>query len=258
MFNLRGKVALVAGGAGYFGSSICRALSAQGAEIAVADIDTDGAGRLAHEASAPGSGKEFRVLRLDVADEASIQGVVRETCDIFGRLDILINATYRHSGKPFEDLGGVELDALLHMNVTGAFLLAREAAARMIEGGAMVFFSSMYGRVAPDPRIHEPPLAPNPLDYGMAKAALEQMTRYLAVQWASRKIRVNAIAPGAFPHAQQRKTYPRWMEQLAAKAPLGRIGKQDEVTGAVIYLVSDEASFMTGQVLVIDGGWTIW
>lgn len=128
----------------------------------------------------------------------------------------------------------------------------------MRDGGSMVFFSSMYGHIAPDPRIYDPPLNPNPIEYGVAKAGIEQMTRYLAVHWANKNIRVNAVAPGAFPHAHQQRDYPVFMQKLAQKSPAGRIGRQDELTGAVVFLASDEASFITGQVLDVDGGVTIW
>ena len=150
-----------------------------------------------------------------------------------------------------------EFDRSLHVNVTGTFLLAREVALAMENGGSIVLFSSMYGQISPDPRIYDSPLNPNPIEYGIGKAGTEQMTRYLAVHWAKRNIRVNAIAPGAFPHAVQQSTYPEWMKNLSEKNPLGRIGRPEEIAGAVVFLSSGEASYITGHILNVDGGWTI-
>ena len=116
----------------------------------------------------------------------------------------------------------------------------------------------MYGRVSPHPGIYEKPMVPNPVEYGVSKAGLDQMIRYLAVAWASDGIRVNGIAPGPFPNPEVQKAHPDFMKRLAEKVPLGRIGSQHEVARAVIYLASPAASYVTGHILAVDGGWTAW
>lgn len=258
MFDLTGKVALVAGGAGYFGSSICLGLAEQGADVVVADVNAERLNAIAEETAGKFPGVRVYGLALDIADEDSIKSVTREVAERSGKVDILINATYASVGKRVEDLAAKEFDSALHLNVVGAFVLAREVVPLMKQGGSIVLFSSMYGHISPNPEVYPPPLNPNPIEYGVAKAGIEQMTRYLAVHWAERNIRVNAVAPGPFPHAHQQRAYPQWMENLVRKTPLGRIGRQGEVTGAVVFLASDEASFVTGHVLNVDGGWTIW
>ncbi|MCX6993015.1 MAG: SDR family oxidoreductase, partial [Kiritimatiellaeota bacterium] len=208
-------------------------------------------------------GSRVAALRMDIANEQSIKEVVGKTVEKFGNLNIMVNATTVAAGKLVEELSGDEFDATLHVNLTGAFILARESAAHMQSGGNIIMFSSMYGRVSPDPRIYIPPMTPNPVEYGVAKGGLDQMIRYLAVHWGPRNIRVNGVCPGPFPNANipdyaKDPKYAEFVERLAKKVPLGRVGRQGEMAGAVVFLASDEAAFVTGHILVVDGGWTIW
>jgi NAD(P)-dependent dehydrogenase (short-subunit alcohol dehydrogenase family) len=258
MFDMKGKAVLMAGGAGYLSAPACLALAGQGADVMVAEINKERMDALVAEAGSRHPDARICGTPLDVRDARSIQCAVRRTVEEFGRLDILVNAAYKSIGKLVEELSGEEFDDSLHVNVTGAFLLAREASAAMSRGGSIILFSSMYGQISPDPGIYRLPIRPNPIEYGVAKAGIEQMVRYLAVCWAPRNIRVNGIAPGPFPHAWQREQHPDWMERMAAKTPMNRIGRQDEVAGAVVFLASDAASYITGHILKVDGGWTVW
>jgi len=258
MFNLKGKAVLVAGGAGYLSAPTCTGLAQHGADLVIADRDASKLEQVVDDLKRAVPNAKVTGIDLDVGDEASIRRAVSWAANAMGRLNVLINATYLSIGNLVEELSCVDFDRALHVNVTGSFLLAREASQHMREGGSIVFFSSMYGEIAPDPRNYPEHIKPNPIEYGVSKAALEQMVRYLAVHWAPRQIRVNGVAPGAFPHPQQQQQDPQWMRMLGARAPLGRVGNQHEVAGAVVYLASDEASYVTGHILNVDGGWTIW
>lgn len=258
MFDFKDKAVLVAGGAGYLSVPSCLGFVQHGATVMIADIDGDAVKQRVAELRKAFPEAKADGTVLDIADESSIKNAIRSAVDKMGRLDVLINATYLSVGDLVEELSAADLDRALHVNVTGSFLLAREASSHMKNGGSIIFFSSMYGKIAPDPRNYPAHIKPNPMEYGVSKAALEQMVRYLAVYWAPRKIRVNGVAPGAFPHPEQQTQDPAWIEMLASRAPLGRVGRQDEVAGALLYLASNEASYVTGHILNVDGGWTIW
>ena len=258
VFDLTDKVALVAGGAGYLALPACKALVEHGARVMIADLDREKLDKAARQTRAASSHDKAAALPLDVGDEASVKDAVAETVARFGRLDVLVNAAFLSIGKTVEELTAEEFDRANRVNVTGAFLLAREAAGAMKAGGSIIIFSSMYGLVAPDPDIYRPPMNPNPIEYGACKAACLQMVRYLAMHYGPRGIRVNAVAPGPFPWDSTQKNNPGFPERLAAKTMLGRIGRREETAGAVVFLASDEASYVTAHTLRVDGGWTQW
>lgn len=257
MSTFGGKTILVAGGAGYLALPAVELMAQQGANVVLADINAErlaAAETAARNAGAPG----VLSVPLDFGNEASILACVTAAADRFGSLWGVVNATFGSTGKRFDDLTVEDFDRANRLNLTGTFVLAREAAKHMSGGGSMVMFASMYGVVAPKPDNYPPPMAPNPIEYGAGKAGIIQMVRYMAGHFGPRNIRVNAVAPGPFPHQATQDGSAEFMTNLSRSTMLGRIGRRDELAGPTAFLLSDAASYITGQCLNIDGGWTAW
>lgn len=263
MFRFDGKSVFLCGGAGYLGFPVSMQFASRGACVVIADYNAESAERAVSEIRRKVPGSSVSWLAADVSDEGSVKAAAAEAVSRAGGIEVMVNLAAAGSGMHLDEITPAEFDRILHANITGSFMLAREFAGRMTNGGSIILYSSMYGRVAPDPGIYEPPMKPNPVDYGAAKAGIEQLVRYLAVSWARRNIRVNGICPGPFPNAgkpsyKQDEGFTRFAERLARKVPMGRVGRREETAGAALFLASEESSFITGHTIVIDGGWTCW
>lgn len=259
MFSMEGKVVVITGGHGYFGSAMAKGLLEFGAKVVLADISGKDIGELGL-----GDYEHVYSIHCDVSDTDSIREMFRRAEEVAGTPNVLINNAYYGAGYGSGGLIDRMSDEVWMKGLDGAvgtaFRCTREAIPYLKEsgGGNIVNIASMYGVVSPDPRIYGESEANNPANYGAGKAAVLQLTRYCAGHLAPYNIRVNSITPGPFPHPQMVREQPAFIAKLGEKTMLGRIGKQDELTGAVLLLASDASSYMTGANIVVDGGWTAW
>jgi NAD(P)-dependent dehydrogenase (short-subunit alcohol dehydrogenase family) len=254
--SLAGKNIWVTGGAGYLGSAITAELDTQCAKVVCFDL--------------PGRAEAFvrdqklgRTIprSLDVSDAAGLPAVLDAAIAEHGLPDGLVHLAFASSkGKRLEALLPEDFQRTLDLTLPPTFVLCRALAERMKArgSGSIVLFSSMYGVVAPDPRIYHDPMTPNPIDYGAAKAAVLQLSRYLAVHYGPAGIRFNCVTPGPFPNPGIQKSNPEFIGDLSQKTALRRIGLNSEIVGPTLFLLTDSASYVTGHSLVVDGGWTAW
>ncbi len=256
LFRFDGKDIWVFGGAGYLGQPVVAALTSAGAKVLCADLGE----KAAEFVAAQSLGARVTPAALDVRDTEAMRKFVSDQIAQRGVPHGLVNLTYSSTAQRLENLTDAEFDAVGHGSLTATFALAREVGTHMAKAqrGSIVLFSSMYGTVSPDPGMYATPMTPNPIEYGVTKAGLQQMSRYLAVHWGRQNVRVNCISPGPFPNPKIQRELPDFIQKLAQKSPLGRVGQAPEIAGAVVFLLSDAASYLTGHNLAVDGGWTAW
>jgi NAD(P)-dependent dehydrogenase (short-subunit alcohol dehydrogenase family) len=253
MFELDDRVALVTGGAGLIGEAVCGALVEQGAHVAVVEPDEEH-GREAADRLGP----DATFYRADVTEEESVAALFEAVTADHERLDVLVNCAYPRNeayGRPFE---AVEYDdwrenVLDHLG--GYYLTSRAAGFLMADqgrGGSIVNLGSIYGTRAPDFSVYEGLDMTSPVEYAAIKGGIINLTRYLASYLGREGVRANVVSPGGVFDDQPEP----FVERYEARTLLGRMAEPDDVAGAVAYLASDAAAYVTGQNLVVDGGWT--
>jgi NAD(P)-dependent dehydrogenase (short-subunit alcohol dehydrogenase family) len=252
-YRLDGRVALVAGGSGGIGVRLCRAFAGVGARVVIVGRSPE---RLAEaRRSVEKAASEALMLAADVTKEADADRAVDETVLRFGRLDVLVNAVGGGIGAalhPAEEYPEDDWDSVMDLNLRSQFLMSKAAARAMIagsRGGRILNISSVRGQLG----IH---LGYTP--YVAAKAAMNGLTRQHATEWAKHGITVNAISPTFVrtPQVESLLADETFRQGLVSRIPLGRIADPDDLVGAVLFFCSDAASFVTGQVLTLDGGLT--
>ncbi len=250
MGRLEGKVALISGGARGMGAAEARLFAGEGARVVIADILDDAGKRV--EAEIAESGGKAVYARLDVTSEDGWRRAVQTAVDRFGRLDVLVNnAGIGGNWGKIDDTSVEQWDEMMDVNAKGVFLGTKVAIPEMRRagGGSIVNISSQLGLVGSDFANAE---------YHASKGAVRLLTKAAAIQYAGEGIRVNSVHPGPVvtPMTEKARSDPEMSKTIVGRIPLGRYGQPEEVAYAVLFLASDESSYLTGSELVIDGGWT--
>jgi gluconate 5-dehydrogenase len=257
LFDLQGKVAIVTGAAGWLGAAMSRALAEAGATLVVTSRDEAQAARFA--ATLPGSG--HLGIGFEQGETDTIPAFVQDVLGRLGRIDILVNNAYGGTGPSIDTATAEDFDRAYHTGVTAYFLLAREVVnhVRVRQSSASIInIGSMYGVVASYPDAYTNLPVNSPPNYHGLKGGIVHLTRHLAVYWAKENVRVNCISPGPFPKQIMFDTQPEFIGRLETKSPMGRMGRPEELKGLVVLLASEAGSYINGQNILVDGGWTAW
>jgi 2-deoxy-D-gluconate 3-dehydrogenase len=269
-FDLTGRVAVVTGGVGLLGSEFCRTLAEAGAAVAIVDLNASAAQTVADTLAK--SGYQALAISADITNADSINSMVEKVLSAFGRLDVLVNSAALDpkfdpdavqkgiTPGAFEDYPLDQWNAAMNVNLTGMFLVTQACVKPMLvqgKRGSIINICSTYGLNGPDQRIYIKDgerVAYKPVYYTVTKAGVMGFTKYLATYYAGTEIRVNALTPGGVFNNHEEY----FVKNYSAKTILGRMAKKDEMNGALLFLASDASSYMTGNNLVVDGGWTAW
>lgn len=241
--KLQGKVAIITGGASGIGAATARLFVEEGAKVVLVDLNVE-KGK-AFEAELKAQNAEALFVKANITSEEEVQNIYKETIAAFGKVDIVFNNAGIGRATPTEELEYAEWRNTVNVDLDGVFLVARDAIREMLKsgGGTIVNTASMYGWVG----------SPGSAAYNAAKGGVINLTRSLALEYATKNIRVNALAPGFIdtPIIPEESK-----EVLKTMTPMQRLGQSEEMAKAVLFLASDDSSFMTGNVLTVDGGYT--
>jgi NAD(P)-dependent dehydrogenase (short-subunit alcohol dehydrogenase family) len=269
-FDLTGRVAIVTGGVGLLGAEFCRTLAEAGAAVVVVDLNASASQAVAD--SLTKSGYKALAAPTDITQPEAVNTFVQKTLSTFGRLDILVNSAGLDpkfdldavskgiTPGAFEDYPLDLWNSALNVNLTGMFLMTQACVKPMIaqgKKGSIINICSTYGLNGPDQRIYIKDgkrVAFKPVYYTVTKAGVLGFTKYLAAYYADTEIRVNGLTPGGVFNNHEEY----FVQNYSAKTILGRMAHKDEMNGALLFLASDASSYMTGNNVVVDGGWTAW
>lgn len=269
-FDLTGRVAVVTGGVGLLGAEFCRTLAEAGAAVAVVDLNASASQGTADTLTK--TGYQAVAITADITRPDSVNEMIEKTVSTFGRLDILVNSAAldpkfdsdatKNGIAPgaFEDYPLDQWNAALNVNLTGMFLVTQACVKQMLaqgKKGSIINICSTYGLNGPDQGIYIKDgerVAYKPVYYTVTKAGVMGFTKYLAAYYAGTEIRVNALTPGGVFNNHE----DYFVKNYSAKTILGRMARKDEMNGALLFLASDASSYMTGNNLIVDGGWTAW
>lgn len=260
LLRLDGKTALITGAGGHIGKAIANAFAELGANVALLDCNA-GVAKVSDNIAAA-HGTRTMALQLDVADDKALRNVPKRIADELGGLDILVNNAAFAGDKsltgwavPFAQQSVESWRSALDVNLTAAFSLSQASAGLLARSGtgSIINMSSIYGVVGPNNALYEGTKMGNPVAYGASKGGLIQLTRYLSTELAPH-VRANAISPGGIWRNQEQQ----FIERYERLTPMRRMGKEEDLVGAAVFFASEMSAYVTGQNLLVDGGWTVW
>jgi len=262
--TLEGTRILLTGAGGHLGREMAHAIASGGAELILTGRNAKTLEECRDALPLECRGR-CHVMIADIGSPAQVDTLCKAVQARFGFLNGLVNNAYAGRVGPIDVIEAADFRAACDINLTGPFLLVKGLRGALIEGArrsqrssSIVNIASMYGVVSPDPALYGDSGQNNPVHYGATKAALIQMTRYLACHLGAEGVRCNSIAPGPVPDPSQDSGVADFLSRLAARVPLKRVGAAHEIAGPVVFLLSDAASFVNGAHLAVDGGWTAW
>jgi NAD(P)-dependent dehydrogenase (short-subunit alcohol dehydrogenase family) len=251
LFDLTGRVAIVTGAARGLGRALAQGLADQGARVVASDIDADGAA--ATVAAIGAAGGEAMSVRVDVTDPTSCDALVRQAVGAFGRVDVLVNDAAIDIVEPTEDITDDAWNRVIGVDLSGVLYMSRAVVRQLLHqgtGGSIINISSIASAAG----------IPGLGSYSAAKSGVNQLTRVMAVELASRAIRVNALAPGYLENVMQgldaEHARPATEQRIRERTPMGRRARLAELVGPVVFLAADASSYMTGAIVFVDGGYT--
>jgi NAD(P)-dependent dehydrogenase (short-subunit alcohol dehydrogenase family) len=265
--SLKGKTAVITGGAGILGKHFSNGLARCGAHVVIVDLNREEGEKLADDLTLRYGQKCISIV-CDVSEPARVSAMVDEVLKQFGEIHVLHNNAASKSSNleaffsPFEEYTLDQWREVTEVNIDGMFLVAQAVGRKMVEqnkGGSIIQTSSIYGVLGPDPRIYEgssymDQAINTPGVYSTSKAAVIGLTKYLATYWAEKNIRVNCLTPGGVESGQN----DIFKDKYSDRVPLGRMSQPEEMVGTLLYLASDASSYVTGQNIIVDGGLSAW
>lgn len=264
LFNLSDRVVVLTGGLGLIGLNYLEAFVSQGAIVNIIDIVKKETADKILKQRFKGDKLGIKYFCADISNKTSLEKVKRDILKKFGRIDVLVNnaalthkvehlSKQQYKDYSFENLNLSEWEEEIKINLTGTMLCCQIFGGAMNDGASIINIASIYGAVAPDQSIYQDDYK-QPLTYGVTKAGVIYLTKYLATYWGHKGIRVNCLVLGGVENGQNQE----FLKKYAQKTPLGRMAKPNEFNGILLYLASSAASYVTGAAYAVDGGWTAW
>ena len=257
--DLKNKIVVITGGAGLIGKGFVKAVVENGGTAIIADIDEISGNKVKDELSKEWATDKIDFIKVDITSRESIQGMIDVIINKHKVIDALVNNAYprnKNYGNKFEDVTYEDFCENVNLHLGGYFLMSQEVSRVMVnqKSGVIVFIASIYGFMAPRFELYENASFTSPVEYSAIKGALLSLTKYLASYLGKHDIRVNAISPGGVFDNQPES----FVAQYSKKTIIGnRMAETDDLTGALVFVLSDASRYVTGQNIVVDGGWSI-